>query len=109
MGAEGLEATIAEAKRTSEQTSEEAERMKASHDEQLVEAAQQLELVRDEKESLIKELKANKSGPKMSPKLTSIMTSVSSFVRRASPNLGPTKSPVSEPAPSLQLPNMKLN
>ena len=58
LGAQSLEATIAEAQRASEPQSEEAARLKASHDEQLFEVAQQLELARDEKEGLIKELKA---------------------------------------------------
>ena len=57
LGAKSMEATIAEAQRQSELQSEQAENMKASHDEQLLEAAHQLELARDEKESLIKELK----------------------------------------------------
>ena len=56
LGAKSLEATIAEAKRQSEQQSEEAERLKASHDEQLLEAANQLDAAREEKEALIKEL-----------------------------------------------------
>ena len=61
LGAKSMEATIEEAKRQSELQGEQAERMKASHDEQLLEAAQQLELARDEKESLIKELKGQQT------------------------------------------------